>query len=287
MTLLYISNLSNNVDAGLNWSVPASVKAQQMYDNVLWIDLTKGALQKHWREVDAYHNIKEFGGKIKLDVLPPPFNRPDCVIFEGFYYIEHVTFSKELKRKNVPYIIIPRGSLTADAFHNGGWKKFIKKKVAHWLIFDNYINNAASIQYLTRAEELESKKNFSAPSYILPNGFNTPANVKSCFSDGIKAVFIGRQDISQKGLDILMEAIRDLKNELQAAGFCLDIYGPPRYDVKRVTAMIDEYQITGLVRNHERGISGNEKEEILLSSDVFVLTSRFEGHPMSLMDCLH
>ena len=101
MNLLYISNLSNNVDAGLNWSVPASVKAQQKYDNVLWVDLTKGAYQSHWSEVDAYHNIKDFGERIHLDILPHPFKKPDCVIFEGFYYIEHVRFAKELRKNNI------------------------------------------------------------------------------------------------------------------------------------------------------------------------------------------
>lgn len=35
MIIVYISNLSNNIDAGLNWSVPAGVKAQQRYDDVL------------------------------------------------------------------------------------------------------------------------------------------------------------------------------------------------------------------------------------------------------------
>lgn len=33
-------------------------------------------------------------------------------------------------------------------------------------------------------------------------------------------------------------------------------------------------------------ISGRAKEECLLNSDVFVLTSRFEGHPMGLIEAL-
>lgn len=286
MNLLYISNLSNNVDAGLNWSVPASVNAQQKYDDVLWVDLSNGAFLKHWGEIDAYHNIKDFSEKLSLNILPTPFNKPDCVIFEGFYYMSHVKFAKELHKVNIPYIIIPRGSLTAEAFHNGGWKKYLKKKVAHWLIFNRYIKNAASVQYLTKTEECESKKNFSVSSFILSNGFSTPKLYKTSFSKGIKAIFIGRQDIYQKGLDILFEAISELKEELKNAGFFLDVYGPPRYDVKRVTEMISELKLNELVKNHERGVTGKEKEDILLSSDIFVLTSRFEGHPMSLIEAL-
>ena len=41
-----------------------------------------------------------------------------------------------------------------------------------------------------------------------------------------------------------------------------------------------------MVTNHERAITGDEKEKIILQSDVFVLTSRFEGHPMGLIEAL-
>ena len=286
MNLLYITNNSNNVDAGLNWSVPAGVKAQQKYDNVLWIDLTIGAYLEHWGEVEAYHNIKDFGDKISLEILPNPFNRPDCVIFESFYYFDQVKFSWELRRKNIPYIIIPRGALTADAFNNGNWMKFVKKKVAHWIFFNSFIKHSIALQYLTLKESEESHKNFSKDSYILPNGFSTPKKHKETFSPGIQAVFIGRQDLFQKGLDILFEAIKELYKDLRNVGFMLDIYGPPRYDVKKITTMINDFGITDIVTNHEKGITGEEKQQVLLSSDVFILTSRFEGHPMGLIEAL-
>ena len=286
MNLLYISNCSNNVDAGLNWSVPAGVNAQQEFDNVLWVDLTKGAYQEHWGLIKAYHNINEFGKKISLQILPKPFNNPDYVIFEGFYYMEQVLLSIELIKKEVPYIIIPRGSLTSEAFHNGGILKFIKKKLAHFLIFNSYIKHAKAVQYLTLSEKKESEKHFKANSFILPNGFLTPKKSKISFSNGIRAVFIGRQDIYQKGIDLLLNSLKDLHAELKNAGFYLDIYGPPRYDYKEVSLMIKNLGIDDLVHNNERGVSGDEKQNILLNSDVFFLTSRFEGHPMGLIESL-
>ena len=139
---------------------------------------------------------------------------------------------------------------------------------------------------MTQKESEESHKSFSKESYIIPNGFSTPSVHKESFSGGIRAVFIGRQDIYQKGLDLLFEAIKELHEELKNAKFTLDVYGPPRYDVKKVTEMINELEIGDVVVNHERGISGEEKQQVLLSSDVFFLTSRFEGHPMSLIEAL-
>ena len=286
MNLLYISNLSNNVDAGLNWSVPASVKAQQKYDNVLWVDLTKSAYQSHWSEVKAYKNIKEFGSKIKLDVLPAPFNNPDCVIFDGFYYMEHVDFSKELRKKKVPYIIVPRSAFTEAAFNNGAFFKRLKKKVAHFLIFDVYIKKSLSIQYLTQEEKKESEKRYKHRSFIVPNGIIMPVVKKEFSNNQIRGVFIGRQDIYQKGLDFLLEAIAEIHSELKESGFHLDIYGPPRYDYKQVSKIIEDLGISDLVTNHEKGVRGKDKESVLLSSDVFFLTSRFEGHPMGLIEAL-
>ena len=286
MNLLYISNNTNNVDSGLNWSVPASVNAQQKYDNVMWIDLTLNAFQEHWGVVKAYHNIKEFGRKLSLRVLPKPFDNPDCVIFEGFYYIQHVKFAKELKKKNIPYIIVPRCSLTEQAFRNGGLINYFKKKLAHWLIFNSFIYSAACIQYLTITEKKESEKKYCLPSFIIPNGNVLPNIYKKNFSKGIKGVFIGRQYIYQKGLDLLFESIRDIHDELKRCNFTLNIYGPPRGDVKKITRLINELGINDIVVNHERGVRGEEKQKILLNSDIFILTSRFEGHPMGLIEAL-
>ena len=286
MNILYVSNLSNNIDSGLNWSVPAGVKSQQKYDNVLWIDLTIGAFQQHWSEVEAYHNIAEYGGKLKLSLLPFPFSRPDVVVFEGFYYLNQVRFAKELHRNGVPYVIIPRGSLTSMALKMGGWKKRLKKQLAHVLLFNRFVSAAAALQYLTTEEAIESCQHFHTPYFILPNGISLPARRKDGFSKGIRALFIGRLDIHHKGLDLLLTSINEMKSALKSEGFTLDIYGAPRYDVTRITEMIDKLDLSDMVTNHARVVTGKEKQQIILNADVFVLTSRFEGHPMGLIEAL-
>lgn len=285
MKIIFVSNLSNNIDAGLNYSVPAGVKAQQEYDEVLWIDLTKNAFQKHWGEVEAYHNISQYANKLKLSNLPASFSNPDIVVFEGFYYVRHVLFALSLIKKHIPYIIVPRGSMTKEALFSGNWMKRLKKKAAYLLIFDFFINHAAAIQYLTHGEKQRSV-NYHVPFFILPNGIEVPQSNKKTFSQQINAVFIGRLDIYTKGLDLLLEALAMLKEELPKNGFRLDIYGAPRYDCEQLSYIVHRLGLEKFVFNHGKAVFGVEKEEILLNSDLFILTSRTEGHPMGLIEAL-
>lgn len=283
MKILYISHLSTNIAAGLNWSVPASVQAQSQIDDVLWINMTDVTMP-HWERVNVFHNISEYDGKLRsLDCLPRPFNRPDVVVFEGFYYIDDVRIAKMLRKQHIPYVIIPRGSLTHLALHNHAW---LKKSIAHFLFFDSFVRHAKAIQYLTEQEAKDSIGRFHTPFFIIPNGFNTPEKTKTNYSiHGVKAVFIGRLDMYHKGIDLLLDAFTRLHTELRNAGFFLDIYGPRRYDYDLIEHEIITRDLSDVVAIHNE-VSGEEKERVLLEADVFLMASRFEGHPMGLIEAL-
>ena len=235
----------------------------------------------HWKEVSSYHNIKEYSS---LKKLPSPFLKPDIVVFEGFYFLDDAFCALKLKRERIPYIIVPRGSLTWQALHN---KAKLKKSVAHFLFFDRFIKDAAAIQYLTKKEKDDSTRRFKTNSFVIPNGFNEPVVKKEIFSEkGIKAIFVGRLGIYHKGIDNLLKAISQIKEQMLTAGFTLNMYGPRhKYDYDAVQKLIDELGIFDIVFLND-AISGAGKERVLLSSDLFVLTSRLEGHPMGLIEAL-
>ena len=266
----------------MNWSVPASVDAQSKIDDVLWINTTP-KLMPHWKKVSAHHNISEYGEELHLDVISEEFRKPDVVVFEGLYFKEYLKFAKELRKEKIPYIIVPRSSMTYQAMHNHAW---LKKWIAHKLYFNKFIKKAWRIQYLTQQEADDSTKMFKTPYFIVPNGFRTPEVSKKTFcAKGIQAIFIGRLDMYHKGLDILLDAITEIHNELREAKFFLNIYGPHRYDYEKIKSEIERRAIGDIASVNDE-ISGKEKENVILDSDIFVMTSRFEGHPMGMIEAL-
>lgn len=280
MNILFISYLGKGVSAGPHWSVPARVKAQTRYDNVLWIN-TVEAVESQYEDTGVFHTLKEYG-RLSLDNLPAPFNHPDIVAFEGFYGLKEPCFARELRKKRIPYIITPRGSLTRQARYN---KSRLKKDIAHLLIFDRFQKGASAIQYLTRQEQTDSMSPCKV-SYVLPNGFTTPKVVKERFSEeSIKCIFIGRIDLYHKGLDFLLEAVSACYSSLKAVGLTIDVYGPSNEDAKKFQQMITE-KCMGDIITLKGEIAGEAKQQVLLAADVFILTSRFEGHPMGLIEAL-
>ena len=281
MNILYVSHIPARVTSGPSWSVPASVDAQSNVDNVLWVN-TKEDTLPHWEKVNCFHKLSEYGS-LSLKNMPHPFDKPDVVVFEGLYdSFKEISFSCALRKAKIPYIIVPRGSLTYNAMHNGSK---IKKEIAHKLFYDNYISKALAIQFLTNREYEDSKYRFDGKHFILPNGIHPSSIVKEDFSsNGIRAVYIGRFDAYHKGLDLLLEACKAEKDYLVNNGFLLSLYGTETADWHRLKENVSKWGSEFIQIN--KSIFGKDKENVLLSSDIFVMTSRFEGHPMGLIEAL-
>ncbi|AYY29661.1 glycosyltransferase [Bacillus cereus group sp. LD113LC] len=280
MNIVYISCLSGNKAAGFTYSVPAQIESQSRIDKVFWYNLNSTYKKNDTKNI-KYGNTKDFSSK-KISELPAPYNSPDLVVFQGVYFIDYYLISKDLVKRNIPYIIIPRGSLTRGAQKI----KSLKKKISNKLIFNKFIKNARAIQYLNQAEYRDSGDWWNENHLIIPNGTYVKT-IKNTFRERspLKGVFIGRLHVFHKGIDLLIEACSKLKNEIDGV-IQIDIYGKDQNGSKNeITNLIVKHGLDNIIKVKD-GIYDSEKEAVLLDSDFFVLTSRFEGHPMGLIEAL-
>ncbi len=279
MNILYLSHLCGESYAGPTYSVPKQIEAQSKIDNVFWYNATKSGCQK-WKSLSYYHDLNEYPEE-SIYALPEPFNHPDLVVVELFYNMTLSNLRKELVSGKIPYIIIPRGELTKQAQK----RKKIKKKIANILFCRKYARKAIAIQYLTEQEYRDSGDCWNNNHFVIPNGINIPEREKTSFSNaGIKCVSIGRIEPYQKGLDLLIETCFKIKDILRDNKFSLSIFGTDcENKSSKLKKLISNYDIDDIISIHGP-VFGTEKEKKLLESDIFVMPSRFEGHPIALIE---
>ncbi len=292
LNILYVSVREPHLRQGPTYSVPAQIAAQAQVDNVLWLNLVDSNTpvmqelfkQVSWKRLSYYKDLSQ--GKISsLAKLPHPFNHPDLIILEQFYpFGKHLTFLYKIIKSRIPFVIVPRGELTQGAQTQKKWKK----KILNWLLFSRITRRAASIQYLTAQEQTASGTKWNNKGFVIPNGITLPPKINRKYQSGapVKLLYIGRLNMFHKGLDLLLNGFFQAKELLTTVPVTLDIYGPDLEDNReRLLHMVQELGIAPWVHIRKE-LYKADKIRALKQADLFIMTSRFEGHPMGLIEAL-
>jgi len=274
LTILHIADIKNDSYNGVCVVVPNHIEHQEKYANAALLNINKEKIKGVKKQIS-------FSKGMTISSISNLFDSPDIIIFHEAYCKEFPFLASSARKMNIPYVIVPHSELTVEAQN----KKKIKKKIANYLLFNKFFNGAAAIQCLSDQERKNTK--FGKRKFISTNGIDMPKRKKESFhKDHYDFVYIGRLDAYHKGLDLLIKAIAEEKEFLKRNKCKFYIYGPDyngRY--KHLSNLILENNVGELVMlNHE--VSGEKKEEILLNSDVFIQTSRFEGMPMGILEAL-
>lgn len=270
MNVLHYAGISENMSSGVSVIVPEIINAQAEVMNVCFYNYGESSFSisndvsvLNKKYCDDYHTFL------------PPFNKPDIVVFHSPYGIKKsLHISKMLRKEKIPYIIVPHGCFSANALK----KKKIKKWIANKLIFKKMFHGASAIQFLSIGERDASI--YKEKGFIVPNAVQFPIDVtRKKSKDGIQISFIGRKDIYHKGLDLLIKACGNIKDELRKRNVHVYLYGPyENNNESKLKTLILENNLESVVHDCNP-IYGKEKENVFLKTDVIALTSRFEGLP--------
>lgn len=277
MNIVHICSIDNDKANGISNVVPYHFIYQSKLANVaiincnsIVIELLKN--QKNYYSLDSLNN----------DI----FNNPcfkykiDIVVFHGIYFPKYIRISKQLKKYNIPYIIVPHGSLTVEAQKI----KFLKKIIGNLFLFNKFIYGARAIQYLSNSEASRSliKKDY----FVSGNGMEKPKYKKNYFSDnGMKLIYVGRYDVHIKGLDLIIEACSLIKTFMENNNITIDLYGSCIEEKKKIIKLVSDNNLDKIISVND-SIFDKDKINKILEHDVFIQTSRSEGQPLGIMEAM-
>lgn len=241
-------------------------------NNVFLFNIYKNENKKKYEYY--IHDLRTF--KYNIDKL-----HPDIVIFHSLYKFDYIRFSLYLSSCSIPYLIEPHGG-TTELNHK---KSYIAKKLADILFFNRIIKNAAGIIYLNNAEKEQCVFKYKRKKWCLvPNGINKInfKNINYTNGDSIKFVYLSRIDFAQKAIDYLLQAWNIFVSshcsaELHIYGGCSD---------KNTEKRFNDLLCGSSNIFYHGDVRGDEKVKAYTGSNIFILTSRYEGMPMAIMEAL-
>jgi glycosyltransferase involved in cell wall biosynthesis len=265
MHILILSSIDRIEVNGIKVSVPALTQALSEVTQVTHID-----------EHDSHYSW--FFKSFDFSKFNPPI---DVICFQEVYKPWFWKCAKKARQHHIPYTITPRVSLTQGAQAQKAWKK----KLANIFFVKKFVNEALALHFLNEHES-HTSLHFKQPhTIIIGNGVNVPEVMNTQARERVMVLLV-RKDIDHKGLDICVEAVKELADEFRKQQFQIHIHGSD-YKNQEATLLklIQEAEVEDIIYSYP-AIFNQDKIDKLSSSQVILLPSRFEGHPQGLLEGL-
>lgn len=207
---------------------------------------------------------------------------PDTIVLNGIFSPSVARVGRVLRRRGLPYIIAPH-----DPYHPSIFSQGIIKKWVYWHLAERpLLAGASRVQVLDKRHAAFLRDyNLPAPAIEVQNGYLAsevpPESSLGWNTTGpINLLFLGRLDAHNKGIDLLLDALRQLPAPVR-----LTLQGPDWGDKRFLENKIRHDNLTDRVT-----MIGPDFHEIstriMARHDVLCLPSRFEGFGLSALEAM-
>jgi glycosyltransferase involved in cell wall biosynthesis len=237
-------------------------------------------------------------GSLKISVQLGRFVRDhieqfDIVHIHGLYRFPTTYAARTARKRGVPYIIRPHGSLAPYLHFRSAQSVLLKRLYERFFDLPN-LNAASAIHFATEGErEDASFLKLRSPSFVIPNGLDwrrydsLPPRGSFRAARGLGnapvVLFLGRVHPS-KGLDLLIPAFQSLLTNVPDAK--LVIVGPQNDDYGR---QLGQWVREGLLTDSVRFVGFLEGEDVLqayVDADIYALPSYTESFGMTIVEAM-
>lgn len=176
------------------------------------------------------------------------------------------------------------------------WTDYLKPKLVRYLFYkmaDRYVSKSAMITEIFKKSEIQMSKVAEVPYSVDIEQFRPVSTEEkrilreklALWKDGKIILFVGGINV-RKGVHLLLEAFIAISSEHPDVK--LLIAGPTyKYDPKYITDLKERIRSSGLserIRIKEENVSN--VNEYMMASNIFVLPSRQEGFPISILEAM-
>jgi len=214
--------------------------------------------------------------------------QPDLLHIKSCWVPLHVRIAKQARKYDIPYLLEPGGHLGVIHLNHRSrerscplWRK-IGRRIYRNFFDVPMLKHAVLTRTQSYWEQQDLESRYHVKCKTFPTGFNEewlsacrlhhpyPRN-----TDHVHFVFVGRLDIFQKGLDLILEAVRMTNQAGLQSRFKITLAGPESNNsYARLNNLLLRYSL------HNVTVTGPvfdvEKEQLFESADVFLHPSRFE-----------
>lgn len=206
----------------------------------------------------------------------------DLIVMNGIFHPDLPPLARAASVGKIPYVVAPHDPYHPSIFRNRRvWKE------TYWgLVERRLLRGAAAIQLLaaTHQEHLLAR-GVSRPTLVAPNGVDPslvlPALSKPRSGNSVTIGALGRMDLWQKGLDLLLGSVAKVR--ARGHEVRLVIQGRDQRDRARLTKLADTLGMQGAVSFPPPSA---DAVETIGRWDILVVASRFEGFGLTAVEAM-